>query len=208
MGAFLSGLFTAVGIGWISRRANLKEDTAIGITFTGMFALGILLLSRLDGTSQDLTHILFGNVLGISPTDLLLSFVVTLITGVIVLLLYKELVLSSFDPTHAASAGIPLTAVHNILLVLLALVIVVGIQAVGVVLVAALLVTPAATGRLLCRRVPGMMFIAVVAGLFSTIAGLYLSYYVGVASGPAIVLSATALFLLVLLTRPILIKSR
>lgn len=192
-GAVVAGVLTALGIGWLSRRREVREDTAIGILFTGMFALGILLISTVR-SFRDLSHILFGDILGVTATDLALIAGVALLVLLVLVLFHKELELTSFDPIHAQVIGLPADIVRYGLLMLLALTVVVGIQAVGVVLTNALLITPAATAALLTRRLPRMMVIAAAIAMLSGLVGLYASYYFSVSSGAAIVLTCTACF--------------
>jgi len=193
-GALLAGVATALGIGWLSRREGVREDTAIGVLFTGMFALGILLASAAR-SFRDFTHILFGNILGVSPADLRLIAAVTAVVLVLLALFHKELELTSCDPVYAATIGLPADAVRYGLLLLLALAVVGGIQAVGVVLTSALLVTPAAAALLVCGgRLGVAMLLAAAIAVGSAVAGLYASYYAGVSSGAAIVLACTACF--------------
>lgn len=201
-GALLMGLLTAVGIGFVSRRAEIKEDTAIGILFAASFALGIALLSTVQSYSIDLTHILFGNILGVSDQDLLLTGALGLVVLLVIILLYKELLVVTFDPIFAATMRLPTAALHYTLLVLIALTIVVSIQTVGVALMVAMLVTPAATAYLLTRKLWQMMLVGAGCGVFSSVAGLYISFYTNVASGSAVVLVTTAVFLLALLFAP------
>jgi len=201
-GALVMGLITAVGIGYLSRRSQVKEDTAIGVIFAASFALGVALLSTVRSYSVDLTHILFGNVLGVSNTDLWLTAGLGLGVLAIVFLLYKELLVVSFDPVLAATLRLPLDALNYLLLVLIALTVVVSLQAVGVALMVAMLVTPAATAYLLTRRLWQMMIIGAAIGAASAVAGLYLSFYVNVASGAAVVLVATGFFVLAFLFAP------
>jgi len=202
LGALAAAVAVALGISWVSRRQVIKEDTAIGILFSAALSLGIVLISSIQTYAVDLTHILFGNVLGVSPSDLWLTGGL----GVLVLLsigaLYKEFLVISFDPVLAATIHLPVEALRTAMLILLALTIVVSLQTVGVGLVAAMLVTPAATAQLLTRRLPAMMLLSGGIGAFSSLSGLYLSYYVNVVSGAAIVLVATAVFLLVFLLEP------
>jgi manganese/iron transport system permease protein len=197
-----TAVLTAIGIGAVGRRAEVKEDTAIGILFAGMFALGIALISTVRSYAVDLAHLLFGDVLGVSTGDLVLTGV----TGGIVLLttlaFYKEFLVLSFDPVMAVTLRLPSNLLNYLLLVLIALAIVVSLQTVGVALMVAMLVTPAATAYLLTRRLPVMMALAALFGALSGVVGLYLSYYVSVASGAAIVLVCTAFFLLALLFSP------
>ena len=192
-GAVVAGVATALGIGWLSRRGTLREDTAIGVTFTGMFALGILLMSTTD-SFRDFSHMLFGNVLGIAPRDLVLISVLALLVLGFLFLFHKELELTSFDPTHAKAMGLGADKVRYGLLVLLSLTVVAGIQAVGVVLISALLITPAAAASLVTNSLPRMMVISAVIATFSGVAGLYASYFFDVASGAAIVLACTFCF--------------
>lgn len=194
LGATIFALATALGIGFVSRRARTSDDTTIGILFAGAFALGILLMSTIQGYTADLFSFLFGNILGISTADLA---VVGALAGLIVLavaLCYKELLLASFDPVVAEAMGYPVQALNYLLLALIALTIVVSIQAVGVVLVVALLVTPAATASLLTERFLRVMAVGVLLSVLATALGLYLSFYLNVASGAAIVLVSTLLF--------------
>jgi len=201
-GALGMGLLTAVGIGYLSRQGQVKEDTAIGIIFAASFALGVALLSMVQSYSVDLTHILFGNVLGVSNADLRLIAGLGLVILLTIVLFYKELLVISFDPILATTLRLPLTALHYLLLVLIALTIVVSIQTVGVALLVAMLVTPAATAYLLTHRLWQMMIIGAVVGVLSSVTGLYLSFYVNVASGPAVVLVCTAIFVLTLFFSP------
>ena len=202
VGAFLAGLFVAFAIGLISRTARLREDAAIGVVFVGAFALGVLLISTARGYTVDLAHILFGNVLGVSPEDLVL---IALVGGVVLVLLFvfrKELLLLSFDPTHGSALGLPMDALNYGFLVLLALTIVIAMRTVGNILSVAMLITPAATAYLLTDRLRRMLLIAAGGGTASALVGLYLSYYLNVASGAAIVVTATAFFLIALLFSP------
>jgi manganese/iron transport system permease protein len=192
-GAVLAGLLTALGIGWLARRDALREDTAIGVLFTALFALGVLLIST-TRSFRDLTHMLFGNVLGVTPSDLwLMAGVAALVLGTLALL-HKELELTSFDPTHAGVIGLRADGLRYVLLLLLALTVVAGIEVVGVVLTSALLVTPAAAASLLTSTLPRMMALAVLVAVGSAVAGLYASYHLSVSSGAAIALACTACF--------------
>jgi len=201
-GALVTGIVVAVSIGALTRRGHLKEDTAIGILFSGAFALGIALLTTVEAYSVDLTHFLFGNVLGVSATDLWLTGGLAGVVLLLVVALYKEFLVMAFDPVLAQVLRLPTTFLHYLLLVMLAATVVVALQTVGVALMVAMLVTPAATAHLFTRRLPTMMGLAAVFGSFSAVSGLYLSFYVNVASGPAVVLVCTGLFLLALLLSP------
>jgi ABC-type Mn2+/Zn2+ transport system permease subunit len=201
-GALVAGLLTALGIGWLSRREELHEDTAIGVAFTGMFALGILLLTAAR-SYRDLAHMLFGNVLGVTRTDLLLIGGVAVIVLGTLFLVHKELELVSFDPLHAETIGLSPDRLRYLILGLLALTVVVGIQVVGVVLTTALLVTPPAAAALLTKRLSTMMAVAVAVAVGSAVFGLYASYYWSVSSGAAIVLACVGCFGLAWVARAI-----
>lgn len=201
-GAVIAGVLTALLISAISRTEEVREDAAIGIVFTGAFALGIVLISRVQGYMRDLSHFLFGNILGIAPGDMYVTATITLVVLLGLALWYRELLVSSFDPGHARAIGLRLGPLHLGLTTLLALTVVGGIQAVGVVLVAALLVTPAATARLLTDRLPVMIGLAAALGGGAVVIGLYASYYIAIASGGAVVLTSTLIFVLVLLLAP------
>jgi len=201
LGATIFALATALAIGLVSRRGRVSYDTAIGILFAGAFALGVLLMSTIRGYTVDLFSFLFGNVLGISQRDLLWVGILGAIVVVTIILLYKELLLLSFDPVTAEAMGYPVQALNYLLLGLIALTIVISIQAVGIILVVALLVTPSATAYLLTERFFRMMILGVVLAALAAVIGLYLSYYLNVASGAAIVLVSTCLFFLVLASR-------
>jgi manganese/iron transport system permease protein len=197
-----TGVLTAIWIGAVGKGAQIKEDAAIGIIFAGMFALGIALISTMRSYAVDLAHFLFGDVLGVSNGDLWLTGVLGGLILLTILALYKEFLVLSFDPVLAVTLRLPSTLLRYLLLVLIALTIVVSLQTVGVALMVAMLVTPAATAYLLTRRLPAMMGLAALIGALSGVVGLYLSYYVRVASGAAIVLVCTAFFLIVLLLSP------
>lgn len=201
-GALAMGLVTALGIGYVSRRGQVKEDTAIGVILAASLALGVAMLSTVRDYSVDLTHILFGNVLGVSAQDLWLAAGLSVVVLAIVVALYKELLLISFDPILATTLRLPLTALQYLLLVLIALAVVVSLQTVGVALMVAMLVTPAATAYLLTRRLWHMMIVGAIIGVVSSVGGLYLSYHLNIASGAAVVLVCTAFFVVAFLFAP------
>ena len=202
VGALVAAVVVALGIGVFSRQGAIKEDTAIGIMFAAALSLGVMLISSIKTYAVDLTHILFGNVLGVSPADLWLTAGLTaLILGTVVVL-YRPFLVISFDPVLAATLRLPAELLRYAMLILLALTVVVSMQTVGVGLVAAMLVTPAASAYLLTRRLRMMMIVSAVIGAFSSLAGLYLSYYLNVASGAAIILTATIIFILIFLFAP------
>lgn len=202
VGALAAGILVALGIGFFSRQGTIKEDTAIGILFTAALASGVALISTIRSYATDLTHILFGNILGISTSDLWMIGAVSTAILIVVFIFYRPFLVLSFDPILAVTLRLPVQFLRNLLLILLALSIVVSIQAVGVALAAAMLVTPAATAYLLTRRLAPMMLIASGLGAVSSLAGLYISYYANIASGSAVVLTATGLFLLAFFFAP------
>jgi len=201
-GGLAAGITTALGIGAITKSGQVREDTAIGVLFAAMFALGVALISTTRNFSLDLTHFLFGNVLGVSTGDLIRTIVFGGLVLLLVVAFYKEFLVISFDPVLAEILRIPHHAFSYLLLVMLAVTVVIALQTVGVGLMVAMLVTPAATASLLTRRLPLMMASAAVIGGAAAVIGLYLSYYVSIASGAAIVLVCTAFFLLALVFAP------
>jgi ABC-type Mn2+/Zn2+ transport system permease subunit len=201
-GALIAGVLAAIAIGAISQRTEIKEDTAVGVIFAGAFALGVALLSVQRSYAVDLAHILFGNLLGVSTADLWLMGGLGIFAMAMVFTFYKEFLVLSFDPVLAATLRIRADFLQYLLLVLVAIVIVVSIQAVGVALVLAMLVTPAAAAYLLTRRLPTMMAIGAAIGALSGVLGLYISFYGNVASGPAVVLVETAIFAIVFALAP------
>jgi manganese/iron transport system permease protein len=202
VGALVAAVVVAIGISFFSRQGAIKEDTAIGILFAAALSLGVMLISTIRTYAVDLTHILFGDVLGVSTGDLLLTAGLGLLVLATIVVLYREFLVISFDPVLAATLRMPAERLRLFMLILLALTIVVSLQTVGVGLVAAMLVTPGAAAYLLTRRLPSMMVVAALIGAVSSVTGLYLSFYLNVASGAAVVLTATAVFLLVFLFAP------
>jgi manganese/iron transport system permease protein len=197
----LAAVISAVGIGTISKKAKINEDTAIGIVFASMFALGIALISSVRNYTVDLAHFLFGDVLGVSNQDLLLIAVFSGLIVLTVLIFYKEFLVLSFDPLLAETLRLPARTLEYLLLVLIAVTIIVSLQTVGVALMVAMLVTPSASAFLLTRRLPYMMLLGAVFASLSGVIGLYISFYASVASGAAIVLTCTAFFILAWLFR-------
>jgi ABC-type Mn2+/Zn2+ transport system permease subunit len=198
IGAAIATIVTALGIGFVHRRANVSLDTAIGVLFTAAFALGVFLMSRSTRATLDLQSFLFGSILGVSRDDLFivlgLGFIVALVIGA----LWRPLLYTSFDPVVAQASGIREGLVDNALLVILALTIIVSLQLVGIVLVAALLVTPAAAAAQLTKRFVPMMLLSATFGIFASVAGLYASFQLHAASGATIVLLATVIFFVAL----------
>lgn len=202
LGGLVAALLVAIGIAFFTRQGTLKEDTAIGILFAAALSLGIVLISSIRTYAVDLSHILFGNVLGVSPLDLWLTAGTGLLVLGAILIFYRPFLVISFDPVLAATLRLNAESFRLLLLILLSVTIVISMQTVGVGLVAAMLVTPAATAYLLVRRLPAMMVLSAVIGGFSSLAGLFASYFINVASGAAIVLTATVIFLVVFLFAP------
>ncbi len=194
-----TAVIAAWGIGAISKQAEIKEDTAIGIIFAGMFALGIALISTVRSYAVDLSHFLFGDVLGVSAQSLWLIIIFGAIVLLTIAAFYKEFLTLSFDPILAATLRLPVNLLNNLLLGLIAVTVAVSLQTVGVALMVAMLVTPAATASLLTQRLPTMMALSAFIAALAGVIGLYLSYYLSIASGAAIVLTATAFFLLAFL---------
>lgn len=186
----------SLGIGAISRSGRFKEDTAIGIIFAGMFALGIAIISTVRSYAVDLSHFLFGDVLGVSMQSLAWMGMFGLGVLLVIAAFYKEFLVISFDPVLAQTLRLPATALNNLMLVLIAVTVAVAMQTVGVALMVAMLVTPAATASLLTRRLLPMMTISATLAALAGGIGLYVSYYLGIASGAAIVLTATLFFVL------------
>lgn len=202
LGALVAAVVVALLIGLFSRQGAVREDTAIGILFAAALSLGIAMISSVRTFAVDLSHILFGNVLGVSTADLWLAAGLGAVVLAAVIVFYKPLLVISFDPVLAATLRWPAELFRNLLLVLLALTIVVSLQTVGVGLVAAMLVTPAAAANLLTKRLPTMMALAAFFGALSAVVGLYLSYYANIASGAAVVLVCTGFFLLAMIFAP------
>ena len=192
-----TSILTALGIGALSKAARLKEDTAIGVIFAGMFALGIAIISSTGSYAVDLTHFLFGNVLSVTRHDLIIIGILTGVVMITVVAFYKEFMVLAFDSILAVTLRLPNRLLEYVLLGLIAVTIVVALQTVGIALTVAMLVTPAATAYLITRRLHWMMITATIFSVASGIVGLYLSFYLSIASGAAIVLTSTAFFLLV-----------
>ncbi len=201
VGAFVFGLLSVLAIGFIQAHTRIKEDTIIGLVFTGFFALGLVLVSK-SPSNIDLQHILFGNVLGISQADIIQTAVVGTISLLIILVLRKDLLLYCFDPIHAQSIGLNITVLYYTFLVLLSLTIVAALQTVGIILVVAMLVTPGAIGYLLSDRFGWMVAIAVVSSVFSSVAGTYLSYHIDASTAGCIVVLQTLLFVVAMIFAP------
>ncbi len=201
LGAFASGLFCAVATGYIKANSRVKEDTVMGVVFTGMFAFGLVLFTKIK-SDLHLDHILFGNILGLEPGDLRNTLIVAGLTLVIILALRRDLLLFCFDPAQARTIGLPVKLLYYLLLSLLAMTIVVSLKAVGIILVIAMLVTPGCIAYLLTDRFGQMLWIATGAAVFSSLSGVYVSFFINASTGACIVLVQAGLFLAALAFAP------
>ena len=201
VGAAVVAVITALGIGFVHRKGKISLDTTIGVLFTGAFALGIFLMSRLNNYSVDLTSFLFGDILSVQPGELWMIVGLGIVVAVAIVVLFRSLLYTTFDPVVAQASGINAPAIEYALLVIVALTIIISLQSVGIVLVAALLVTPAAAAYQLTSRFAPMMALSVAFGAVSALGGLYASYYLHSSSGATIVLLATLLFFLAIVVK-------
>ena len=203
IGAFIAGVLSTVIIAWIKARSTIKEDAAMDIVFSAFFALGITLITIVQKDNKiDLNLFLFGNILGVTAADAIDTALIVALVLLVVVFFYKELLFYTFDPLGAQATGLPVNLLNFGLMVLIALTIVASLKAVGVVLVLSLLITPASTAYLLVTRLHQVMILGAIIGVISSISGMYLSYFYNLPSGPAIVLVASALFVLSLLFSP------
>ncbi len=195
VGAVITGVLTALAIGYVSQNSRIKHDSSIGIMFTAAFALGIVLITLRRGTGVDLWHILFGNVLAVSTTDLWMTIGIGVVVLAGIFVFYKQLLLSTFDPVMATAIGLPTKLIHYVLMLVLSLVTVASLKSVGIILVVAMLITPGSTAYLLTDRLPVMIGLAALFGAISAIIGVYFSFIYDVATGASIVLVASILFI-------------
>ncbi|MBM7600612.1 iron/zinc/copper transport system permease protein [Virgibacillus halotolerans] len=200
-GAVLAGILTALGIGVVSQSSRIKSDSSIGIVFSAFFALGIILIAKAQ-SATDLTQILFGNVLAVKSSDMWMTLIIGAIVLLVVAVFYKELLISSFDPTMSAAYGLPIRLIHYGLMLLLTMVTVASLQTVGVILVVSLLITPASTAYLLTNRLSIMIILASTFGAISAVVGLYFSFIYNLSSGAVIVLVTTAIFIVTFIFAP------
>lgn len=201
LGALVFALLTALGVVLLTRVSKVRNDTALAILFTGVFALGIVLLSANPSYVGDLNSLLLGSVMAIQGREIVLIAGFALLMAALLILFWPRLVFVAFDPVGAEAAGFPVVLFQSLLLALIAVAIVLAIQAVGVVLVVALLITPPATANLLTDRIKAMLVLACCFGLFSSVLGLYISYFFGAPPGATVVLVATLLFAFVLVVQ-------
>ena len=201
IGAFIFGFGATIAIGYIKSNTRLKEDAVIGIVFTGFFAFGLVIITKIP-SNIDLFHILFGNVLGISKSDIIQTLISGIITLVIILLRRKDLLLFCYDPNHAKAIGLNTQMMYYTLLSVLALTIVAALQTAGIILVISMLVTPGSIGYLLSDRFDYMLIISVISSVFSCVFGTYVSYHLDVSTGGSIVVLLTLLFVLAMIFAP------
>ena len=201
LGAFVFGVGSVALIGYVKQKSRVKEDTVIGLVFTGFFALGLVLVSKIK-SNIDLMHILFGSPLGISDSDVRQTLLICLVVVAVLITFRRDFMLYCFDPTHARSIGINTGVLHYLLLSILSLAAVAGLQTVGIILVVAMLITPGATAYLLTDRFDRMTILAVISSVISSLLGVYISYWSDIETGGSIVLVQTTLFLLAFLFAP------
>ena len=206
VGAVPMGIVVALAIGYLSKKAKIAEDTSIGILFAGLFALGLIMVPLAGNVSISVEDILLGQVLGVSNRDVVVTCLLAAVVLIVILAFHRQLVFVSFDPVGATVIGLPTKGLDYLLFVLLSIVIVVALQAVGIVLVVAMLITPAAAASLIARRFNRAIALGVVFGVLSTGSGLYLSYFFDLPSGPSMTLVSTGIFLLAATKKKILVR--
>lgn len=203
IGAFIAGVLSTVMISWIHQRSQIKEDAAMGIVFSAFFAVGITLITIIQKDNKiDLNHFLFGNVLGVTAGEVRDTIIIAAVVLLAITVFYKELLFYSFDKLGATAAGLPTTQISAGLMVLIALTVVASMKTVGVILVLSLLITPGATAYLLVPRFHQVMVLGAILGVMSSISGMYLSFYLNIPSGPAIVMVISSFFGLAFLFSP------
>ena len=207
LGAIPTGIVVALAIGYLGRKFRVSEDTSLGIMFAALFSIGLVMISLSKGISVRVEDILLGQILAVSSIDVVVTLSLAVLVLIVIGVLHRQLVFTSFDSLGATVIGLPTRLLDYLLLVSLALVIVVSLQAVGIVLVVAMLITPAAAGALLVRRFTRVMLVSVVVGVFSAVCGLYAAYHLNIPSGPSMTLVATAIFFLALTYNQIVTRS-
>ena len=207
LGAIPTGIAVAFAIGYLGRKFRVSEDTSLGIMFAALFSIGLVMISLSKGISVRVEDILLGQILAVSSIDVVVTLGLAVLVLIVIGVLHRQLVFTSFDSLGATVIGLPTRLLDYLLLVSLALVIVVSLQAVGIVLVVAMLITPAAAGALLVRRFTRVMLVSVVVGVFSAVCGLYAAYHLNIPSGPSMTLVATAIFFLALTYNQIVTRS-
>ena len=206
VGAVPMGIVVALAIGYLSKKAKIAEDTSTGILFAGLFALGLIMVPLAGNVSISVEDILLGQVLGVSNRDVVVTCLLAAVVFIVISAFHRQLVFVSFDPVGATVIGLPTKGLDYLLFVLLSIVIVVALQAVGIVLVVAMLITPAAAASLIARRFNRAIALGVVFGVLSTVSGLYLSYFFDLPSGPSMTLVSTGIFLLAATKKKILVR--
>lgn len=201
IGAFIAGMICALGTGYLKENSRIKEDTVMGVVFSGMFAFGLVLYTKIE-TDVHLDHILFGNMLGTNNADLMETGIIALILTVLVIARWRDLKLYVFDPQHAAAIGLPVRWLHYGLLAAISLIVVAALKAVGIILAIAILIAPGAIAYLLTRKLGPMLVIATIVAIFSAFFGVFLSFQLDSAPAPTIVLVMTALFILAFFFSP------
>ena len=207
LGSIPTGIAVAFAIGYLGRKFRVSEDTSLGIMFAALFSIGLVMISLSKGISVRVEDILLGQILAVSSIDVVVTLSLAVLVLIVIGVLHRQLVFTSFDSLGATVIGLPTRLLDYLLLVSLALVIVVSLQAVGIVLVVAMLITPAAAGALLVRRFTRVMLVSVVVGVFSAVCGLYAAYHLNIPSGPSMTLVATAIFFLALTYNQIVTRS-
>lgn len=201
VGAIIFGVLASIIITYIKENSMIKGDTAIGITFSSFLALGVILIG-VANSSTDLFHILFGNILAVQDSDMWVTIIVSIIVLAVMIIFFKELLLTSFDSTLAKTMGMPVKFYHYLLMILLTVVSVTAMQSVGTILIVAMLITPAATAYLYANNLKTMILLSSVIGALTSLIGLYIGYTFNIAAGSSIVLTAATLFLIAFFISP------
>lgn len=205
VGAFAAGMLTAVATGYLAENSRIKRDTVMGVVFSGMFGLGIVMYVSIR-TNVHLDHILFGNMLGVGPTDLWTAGLISVFVSAVLVLKWKDFLLHAFDPAQARVSGLPVGLLHYGLLSILSLTIVATLSATGLILAVGLLIAPGAIAFLLVRSFARMLFVAVIICMVSMLAGVYLSFFLDSAPAPTIVLLLTLFFVIAFVRRTVLVR--
>lgn len=200
IGAFVAGMFCAIATGFLSEHSRVKQDTVMGVVFSGMFGFGLVLYTKIE-TSVHLDHILFGNMLGVGPDDIWLAAAISAVVVVALVIKWRDLLLHAFDPAHAKAVGLPVRVLHYGMLALISLTVVATLKAVGIILAIALLISPGAIAYLLTREFHHMLVTAMLVTVLSTVGGVYASFWIDSAPAPTIVLILTILFIAAFLTK-------
>lgn len=194
IGAFVAGMICAVATGFLSENSRVKQDTVMGVVFSGMFGFGIVLYTKIQ-SDVHLDHILFGNMLGIDRADIILTAVIAVLVSVILIVKWRDFLLHTFDAAQAKAVGLPVRTLHYALLIIISLTIVAALKAVGIILAIGMLVAPGGTAFLVTRRFSHMMVVSVAVAVVSSLGGVYASFYLDSAPAPTIILIMTALFI-------------